>query len=144
MRREHVMTKCGLAETQTSCESPFSGVCGELGLVCLLCCCLVYSVVVFILFHLFIFFLRNSLLYPAATVAICALFCPFTAASNWTSASLNKQVAELFQDDYLSYESLIFFNLSLLTDARAKYGNVLHCDSLKSNAIQMKMKCGVV
>lgn len=137
MRREHVMTKCGLAETQTSCESPFSGVCGELGLVCLLCCCLYFISFIY-------FFLRNSLLYPAATVAICALFCPFTAASNWTSASLNKQVAELFQDDYLSYESLIFFNLSLLTDARAKYGNVLHCDSLKSNAIQMKMKCGVV
>lgn len=28
MRREHVMTKCSLAERQTSCANPFSGVCG--------------------------------------------------------------------------------------------------------------------
>lgn len=34
MRREHVMTKCSLAEKQTSCANPFSGVWGQIGLHC--------------------------------------------------------------------------------------------------------------
>lgn len=34
MRREHVLTKCSLAEMQASCANPFSGVWGQLGLLC--------------------------------------------------------------------------------------------------------------
>lgn len=79
MTGEHVMTKCSLERKADSCANPFSGVCvcvcgGGAAPSALPC------------------FKRNCLLRPAATVPLSY---PFTAVSNYTPASLYKQVAQL-------------------------------------------------